>query len=111
MPQSLLAVEGAKLGELAFEERAEAADVLLKLTLGLGHAGLHSAGLHFGFTDNRLCLALRGRAGFLAELLCGDERLVHRSLTLAEHAQLLGERGDALLQHLPLANRAFQRIR
>ena len=55
-------------------------------------------------------LALGGGARVGAQLLRRDERFVHRLLALAERAQLLGERGDALLEHRPVADHPLQRV-
>src|SRR6266545_828827 len=116
-----LPVECAQLRELALEQRAKAADILLELPLGLRHARLHHALRVLRFVEqprrfrlrlahDHLPLALRGGARVLAQLLRGDEGLVHRFLALAKHPQLLGQRGDTLVEYLALAHRALQRV-
>src|SRR6266498_3197367 len=116
-----LPVECAQLRELALEQRAKAADILLELPLGLRHARLHHALRVLRFVEqprrfrlrlahDHLPLALRGGARVLAQLLRGDEGLVHRFLALAKHPQMLGQRGHALVEYLALAHRALQRV-
>src|SRR5207247_4280273 len=117
-----LAVQRPELGELALEQRAEPADILLVLPLHLGgltlNLGLRGARrveeappLGLGLAHHDLRLPLRRRMGRLAQLLRRDQRLVHRALPLAVGAELLAQRRHPLLEHGLLAQDPLQLVR
>ena len=94
---------------------------MLKLPLRLRHLALHHVlcaarfveqpfRFCFRLAHDHLSLTLSGGARVLAQLLRRDQRFVHRFLAFPEDAQLLGQRGNALLQNLAFAHRALQSV-